>query len=233
MKRALAGILGVALAAASAPALAVTTVLTFDPATLPGATPACTGTDGGTTDRTCNHLDFIGIDYGSSGTLGVSYDAGGTATSLRAYVGYTTATSGGLVNFGTGHDSDQFSEIVFTPTAGNLVSFRGLNFYPGSATEVVYWFELRDAANNLIASQNGDGAPGMFNPNSAYYSDPLTLRFRNTSGGLVLDDITVDVIGDVIAPVPEPAAWAMMLSGFGIVGAGLRRRRGAAARAFA
>ncbi len=31
------------------------------------------------------------------------------------------------------------------------------------------------------------------------------------------------------APVPEPATWAMLLAGFGMVGAGLRRRRGPAA----
>ena len=29
----------------------------------------------------------------------------------------------------------------------------------------------------------------------------------------------------VSAVVPEPATWAMMMAGFGIVGAGLRRRR--------
>ena len=28
----------------------------------------------------------------------------------------------------------------------------------------------------------------------------------------------------VVAPVPEPAAWAMMVAGFGLVGAGMRRR---------
>lgn len=225
MRRLLTCLIGSTLAAAATPALAVETILTFDPATLPGAVPACTTTDGGTTNKTCDQLDFIGIDYGSNATLGVSYNAGGTATSLRAYVGYTTATSGGATNFGPGNDNTQFSEIVFAPTAGNLVSFRDLQFFPGSATQVIYEFEVRDDLNTLVASASGDATPGTFAPNTAYFAGPLTLRFRNTSGGLVIDNVRVDVIGAAPGAVPEPMTWAMLVSGFGVVGAGLRRRR--------
>lgn len=233
MKFVLSSLLGACLALTSVPALAAETLLTFDPATLPGAAPACTATDGGSTSQTCNHLDFIGIDYGSSGTLSVSYNAGGAATSLRSYVGYTTATSSGAVNFGVGADNTLFSEIIFTPTAGNLVSFRGLDFFPGSATQVIYAFEVRDSLNNLVASASGNSTPGSFNPNTAYFSGPLTLRFSNTSGGLVIDNVRVDVIGAATGAVPEPATWAMMLTGFGLVGACLRRRRDAVAGALA
>ena len=31
---------------------------------------------------------------------------------------------------------------------------------------------------------------------------------------------------DTIAAVPEPASWALMIAGFGLVGAAARRRRG-------
>ena len=34
-----------------------------------------------------------------------------------------------------------------------------------------------------------------------------------------------------VAPVPEPASWAMMLAGFGLVGGALRRRNGGRAAA--
>ena len=36
--------------------------------------------------------------------------------------------------------------------------------------------------------------------------------------------------GDLVAAVPEPATWALMILGFGIVGSALRRRRRAQVR---
>lgn len=45
--------------------------------------------------------------------------------------------------------------------------------------------------------------------------------------GLSYDTDTVVGLSFAVAPgaVPEPASWAMMIVGFGVVGAGLRRRR--------
>ena len=50
-----------------------------------------------------------------------------------------------------------------------------------------------------------------------------TLNFTNTSptsgnAGIFLDDISVSA-------VPEPAAWIMMIGGFGVAGVAMRRRR--------
>ena len=232
MKRLLTGLLGIAAAATSAPASATQTVLTFDPATLAGAVPACSTTSGGPTNKTCDHVDYIGADYGSNPTLAVSYDPGGTAASLRAYVGYAGATSGGAFNWGgvEGADQSAFSQIVFTPAAGYLVSFRGVDFFPGSATQVIYSLEVRDAGNNLLAAMAGDATPGSFNPNTAYFAGPLFFRFSNTSGGLVIDNVVVDVIAAGAGGVPEPATWALMILGFGAVGGAMRRRRRSASR---
>ena len=41
------------------------------------------------------------------------------------------------------------------------------------------------------------------------------------NGGVFFDNLSVT------GGVPEPAVWAMMLAGFGLMGAALRRRRGA------
>ena len=41
--------------------------------------------------------------------------------------------------------------------------------------------------------------------------------------GLGVDDLTITA-GNAIPAVPEPATWAMMIAGFGLVGASLRRR---------
>ncbi len=47
----------------------------------------------------------------------------------------------------------------------------------------------------------------------------------------LLDNVTLDVAGGMVGAIPEPATWAMMLLGFGLVGGALRRR--VATRAFA
>jgi PEP-CTERM motif len=84
-----------------------------------------------------------------------------------------------------------------------------------------------DSSSNVVYSFSGAGG-GSFSPNTAYFSGPLTFRFGTPIGGSgvpVIDDVTFDVraIGNQGA-VPEPATWAMMLFGFGLVGSTMRRR---------
>ncbi|HEY3950003.1 PEPxxWA-CTERM sorting domain-containing protein [Phenylobacterium sp.] len=51
----------------------------------------------------------------------------------------------------------------------------------------------------------------------------LTVTGTNgTNGGVFFDDFAVN------GPVPEPAAWTLMIAGFGLAGAMLRRRRAVA-----
>ncbi len=55
-----------------------------------------------------------------------------------------------------------------------------------------------------------------------------TLRFRQASAydaSPIIDNILVTTVDAQPAPVPEPAAWALMIGGFGLAGAGLRRRK--------
>ena len=55
---------------------------------------------------------------------------------------------------------------------------------------------------------------------------PSTLEFvsQNVTGFWMLDTISVEDIG-VTPGVPEPATWALLLAGFGMTGAAVRRRR--------
>lgn len=53
----------------------------------------------------------------------------------------------------------------------------------------------------------------------SYNTDPTPLGFWSGTLSIVTDDIATD------GAVPEPATWAMMIAGFGVVGASLRRRR--------
>jgi hypothetical protein len=50
----------------------------------------------------------------------------------------------------------------------------------------------------------------------------------NVLSNLGYKTTTADFVTSLMAPVPEPATWAMMLGGFGLVGFGIRRRKSAA-----
>jgi hypothetical protein len=217
------------MAAASGLALAphahaATTVLTFDGF-------ACTGTDGGNVDRNCvNQNDYIGVDYGSSANLTVLFDAadqasiGGAAYKSLLYT-YPGPTSGGS-SLGVGSGADVFTRIFLTPSAGFEVALNSFRYYKNTATGLTFVAELLDSSNNTIFSYNGSSASGAsFAPNTAYFSGPLTFRYMSVSGAPVIDDVSFDV-RRIAGPgaVPEPATWAMMLFGFGLVGSIIRRR---------
>jgi hypothetical protein len=52
-----------------------------------------------------------------------------------------------------------------------------------------------------------------------------------TDEGWGLDSLSVEGTAAPLAAVPEPASWALMIAGFGLIGAGLRRRTGTLALA--
>ena len=71
---------------------------------------------------------------------------------------------------------------------------------------------------------------------TAGITGPVTFEFAYNSFGVPAKDFVIDRV--YFAPtadvgVPEPAAWAMMLVGFGGLGAVLRRRRAMTATATA
>jgi len=75
----------------------------------------------------------------------------------------------------------------------------------GSEFGLATWDSVDDFANGVLGSNSSVSAT-------------IPLFFR-VAGFDILDDLAVN------SGVPEPAAWAMMLAGFGVVGAAMRRRR--------
>lgn len=65
-----------------------------------------------------------------------------------------------------------------------------------------------------------------FEPHSLTVNAPASAFYTRLWVGPDYYDLDLEHL--VISPIPEPATWAMMIAGFGIVGSGLRRSRKAA-----
>ena len=204
-------------------------LLTFDRQGEAGAQQACTGADGGAVDRLCvDSNSLIGANYGSTAALGVSYDTSGPLTSLRSIDSIFNPVSGT-----TGQSTangNLLSFLTFTPAAGFEVSFIGLDYFNVNASFLRPTLQLFDSGGNTIGSFATVGSTAIRNYafNSAYFSGPLKFGFSggDTFNPLGIDNVRLDVRAiAAVGVVPEPASWALMISGFGLVGGAMRRRR--------
>ncbi len=114
-------------------------------------------------------------------------------------------------------DGAPSSEIGTINTAGDYV---GSGIFDTPASPLGY------IADGFLFSEGGFhvlAAPGAFS------TEPLGLNDRGQITGLYIDPNGIH--GFVATPAPEPAAWALLLAGVGLLGAALRRGRGTESRA--
>jgi PEP-CTERM motif len=138
-----------------------------------------------------------------------------------SYVGelYRLGTSGGR----TDRLLFEYSTNATSLTTGTWTPVSALNFTTPNTTGTV---GLRDG--NLPANQTAITAQiaGL----ELLRGRNIYLRFLDfdaidADDGLAIDNFRVDQFA--LGQVPEPATWAMMITGFAFVGGALRRRRGA------
>ena len=187
----------------------------------PAANAAATLTfAGGTGGLTPGQTDYANFDttfgtYGTTGTAGIYTGTSGSAAEPAfgdqgddyfAVLGGGSATftfGSGVSSFGFDLGSaDDYNSILVTFVGGATQLFSGaLLNPPGPAT-----------GNQSIAGTNGRVT--IFNNGMGAIT---SAQFASTSNSFEFDNIGV-------AAVPEPATWAMMILGFGLVGGALRRR---------
>ena len=170
---------------------------------------------------------------GPGQTLVVTFDA-------PAAAGYTW--TGGLLTA-----SGSSSGVYATPAMNNTVfgyvssahipntatldtpDLRSISFYWGSI-DTYNLVEVLDAGGNVIFSVSG-GDFSVADGNQFVPATNMRVFFKAQAGevisGLRLTSTGVAFEFDDFAAtaVPEPATWAMLIAGFGLVGYALRRRR--------
>lgn len=132
-----------------------------------------------------------------------------------------SVSGGGFVGTGT--------NVTFTPAgiAAGLGSGVGASYSAAQASEFFRDFSsigtgsvLATRPGSIAAIVGGTAGSGYVIANGIDWADSFG-GTGEANGQVLLNSI----VGGNVGGVPEPASWAMLIGGFGIVGAVMRRRR--------
>ena len=180
----------------------------------------------------------IGLCAGAANAVTVYSDL--PATPIQASPGSLTAT----FNAGAGAGSVAFDingyvsldgvnccTDIFTLNLNGTDVFSGSFALGGGGTNTIFFAPVGATASATEFSFFGGGVANIFVPLTFVAgSNTLTFTYAGAAQGLGdegwgLQNVIVDGMAGAI---PEPGEWAMLIAGFGLVGAMQRRRRGAA-----
>ena len=108
-------------------------------------------------------------------------------------------------------------------TSGN--TFKAINYVTGSRTWTLA--DLNIGASGAVFNALGgvQQFSMIFGSYSSYVFSNNTAAINDPSGGSIACNSCVSIAPSVSSAVPEPAAWALMLVGFGVMGSAMRRRQ--------
>lgn len=189
-------------------------------------------------------LDFYNGGVSSDGTSGVDHGVSFSSNALAIClntpgVGCSNTSRGGLApgsEFG-GLFFLEGDETILDYGAGFTTGFSFVYAQPNTeGGEVRVYDELGGTGNllgsislGLTASTCGGEYGAAYCPfeavGVAFGGTAKSIVFAGVANYVVFDDITFGSVTPGEPGVPEPATWAMMILGFGIVGHAARRRR--------
>lgn len=177
----------------------------------------------------------LGLDFQVNSAVKVTqlgvFDSGSNGIANDLFVGIfnsngtlltSTTISGGSGNSGA-------SNYIFSAIAD-------LTLAPGSYQLASWGYDSVDLNFNYGFIFAGDGGPVSFDTLGGALT-PLGSSFSNAgTGGIFATNADVGTtrygagsfiaeLAPVVGAVPEPATWGLMIVGFGMAGAGLRRRK--------
>lgn len=203
-------LLGLAFLLSSTASFAATEIVSVDSHSGPWSTLLNPGLDYGTHDEAAPAAVAAGFSFAAGGLFTITYLDGLTSPYGGTPYADGLGDTGYLANDSGGSSGLGFPSIHIDPS-----------FYPAYLNELVGAFA--DASGVVVGNPFliGDGTT-IAAPVGAFqlllgYNDDI---FSDNSGSL-----RVEVSGPDASVVPEPASWALMVGGFGLTGAALRRRR--------
>ncbi|PZN93222.1 MAG: hypothetical protein DCF31_13380 [Alphaproteobacteria bacterium] len=147
----------------------------------------------------------------------------GTLVSGLSFSSTVGNISGGLFN---DRPVKNIAETTFF-FAGGADAFGGsFNLDPGGRGQGLEFTLNLTGGGTELAGRIQYETPGFFGFTSTNRFDSVTWRgFDDINGSAETFNLDNAQFGNVSAAVPEPAAWGLMVVGFGLVGAGMRSRR--------
>lgn len=192
-----------------------------------------------------------------AGNVGFTSDytyVSGPAASARGTPTYAIATApasaaNAYPDWGTygDHTSGTGKMLIADASAANAWS-ENVVVHAGTTYTYSFWARQADGASNsnpvlhfsvngtglgdlAVSSGSSDGWQQKTGTYTAMTSGAVTLAVADTNSSVPYNDFALDDIsftGATTGTVPEPASWALMLAGFGVVGGVMRRRATAA-----
>lgn len=179
----------------------------------------------------CSTSDcIISQSFGDSVGVDVSYRSliASSGVTHNDFLKYWGPGYGDLPGVAWGGRVDTASEVKLTAAAGYKVSLIDFDFATYAGRSVTAPFTVLDLAGNVLQTFRA----GTSWPTHAHatintdYLDGVILRWGPDGYEVGVNNLQFDV-KQVAGAVPEPGAWALMITGFAGVGAVLRRRRAA------
>lgn len=118
-----------------------------------------------------------------------------------------------------------FAALLAATPAGAQIAYGSVIVVGAETSPDVYWrdnFAIYSTIDPVASTPNAVSAPGAG-------GSPFDV-LATSGAGQDLGAFSVAGTSNAVAPVPEPATWAMMLVGFGVIGVVLRRRHTATVR---
>ncbi len=208
--------------ALAAPALASTHTIVYSAASCPGG---CVNDGdkiselfGSVPDVTVQNLRLAdgyvpvegGLNYWPGSSLNGAYSG-----SSAAYVEDASQTTRGAV------------ALFLNNLAGGYITLVSADFGGWPSAAVPIGWELYSRAGTLSTGSVTTNPTALTTVNfnvTAGYNEPIVLIWGPDAYNGGVQNIVFRFDATLPAAVPEPAAWAMMIAGFGLTGASLRRR---------